>query len=181
MLTQSIKRNYPQEYEFGMILANLKFSPLKFQCYRPLGSLCSEISNVDDSPPKFNLRKETPIASYTKEDLKGFLNSQPRPNWKQRIEMFNKYDSNLIINWKAFYENNKSENKIIFSKILFELFIELTRGIKKEEKKEVFIRLCRNSQRGLVKMMEKEGFKNNSNYLRTQLVFVRKNQILTNN
>ncbi|KAJ6231159.1 hypothetical protein M0813_06104 [Anaeramoeba flamelloides] len=174
MLSQSLQQNYQQEYEFGIILANLKFSPLKFRYSQRLSDLGSEITNVGNPKPKFTLlRKETPTNRCTKEDLKEFLNSQPRPNWKNRIEMFYKYDSGLVINWVAFYEKNKSKKTIIFNKKLFELFIELTRGIKKEKNKAMFIGLCRNSQRGLVKMMEKEGFKNNSNYLRTQLVFVR--------
>ncbi|KAJ6241160.1 hypothetical protein M0813_23351 [Anaeramoeba flamelloides] len=180
MFEQGLHRNFQQEYEFGKILANLKFTPFKLKSNKPLENLCFVIkqTNFNERKAKFDSRrKEAPISSCTKEELKEFLNSQPRPNWKQRIEMINKYNPGLTVNWDSYNKSDKCKcgNKIILNKKLFELFVELTRGINKTENKTLFVKLCRNSQRGVVKMMEKGGFKNNSNYLRTQLVFVPKN------
>ncbi|KAJ3447384.1 hypothetical protein M0813_27024 [Anaeramoeba flamelloides] len=180
MFEQGQHKNFQQEYEFGKILANLKFTTFKFKSNKPLENLCFVIKQTTYNEPQAKFgsqRKEAPIEACTKEELKEFLNSQPRPNWKQRIEMINKYNPDLAVNWQAYNKPDKCKcgNKIILNKKLFELFVELTRGIKKTENKTVFVKLCRNSQRGVVKMMEKEGFKNNSNYLRTHLVFVRKN------
>ncbi|KAJ3428459.1 hypothetical protein M0813_25784 [Anaeramoeba flamelloides] len=178
MLQTNIKKNFQQEYEFGKILATLKFHSQKFQNRKPLENLFFVIQQADltECTTKIDSsRKETPIDSCTKGELKEFLNSKPRPNWKQRIEMIQKYNPGLTANWEAFSMTNKGENKIILNKKLFEIFVELTKGITKEENKLKFVKLCRNSQRGVVKMMEKRGFKNRSNYLRTQLVFIREN------
>ncbi|KAJ6234046.1 hypothetical protein M0813_00680 [Anaeramoeba flamelloides] len=178
MLHSNIQKNFQQEYEFGKILATLKFHSQKFQNRKPLENLFLVIQQNDLIECKTKLdssRKETPIDSYTKEELKEFLNSKPRPNWKQRIEMIQRHNPDLTTNWEAFCGNNKGENKIILDKKLFEIFVELTKGITKEDNKSRFVKLCRNSQRGVVKMMEKRGFKNRSNYLRTQLVFIREN------
>ncbi|KAJ6241400.1 hypothetical protein M0813_23187 [Anaeramoeba flamelloides] len=175
-----LHQNFQQEYDFGKILANLQFSPLKFQTQKPLEKLFFVIKKTTPSKmqTKFDSeRKETPMETCTKEELKEFLNSKPRPNWIQRIGLIQKYNRNLVTNWQVFCDPKKCkcENKVILDKKLFELFIELTKGITKETNKTAFVKLCRNSQRGVVKMMEKRGFRNKSNYLRTQLVFVKEN------
>ncbi|KAJ6230082.1 hypothetical protein M0813_07307 [Anaeramoeba flamelloides] len=118
----------------------------------------------------------------TKENLTEFLQSKPRPNWHQRIDMFLKYNPELLENWptlvflKNLKNKNKKPEKIVMQKKLFEIFVELTYDITLTHNKKKYIKAFRNSQRGLVKYMETIGYRNHSNYTRKQLVF-RKNDI----
>ncbi|KAJ6251371.1 hypothetical protein M0813_15133 [Anaeramoeba flamelloides] len=115
----------------------------------------------------------------SKENLREFLQSKPRPNWHQRIDMFLKYDPELLENWptlvflKNLKNNDKKPEKIVMQKTLFEIFVELTYNITLDLNKKQYIKAFRNSQRGLVKYMETIGYRNHSNYTRKQLVFLK--------